>query len=324
MATANETPPDWKPNPLFGPAEDGRLAEKGDFELCRDNPRLSDVRGRFEDTWARLGYLCPEGPDQLPREFRAQFHERAWELYLIAACDGAGCKMATPPPAAPDICLTLPNGTRCWIEAIAASDGVDPTLFHYPVPMPPQLSYRLNDNAMLARYASAFSTKAAKVEGYRTKGIIGVQDAVIIAIYTGKIDCADHYDVFIPMVAKALFPIGDPQLRVPVQPSNEAVTETWASKPDIVKYNGARIETAEFTKAENAPISAVLYATDHILGMSWDPAAALSLIHNPLATVPVPQAMLPLRGEMWIDADGPLMHSGRCAGVGYYSREPGS
>ena len=85
MPTVNQAPPDWNPAPLFGPAEGGPLTDKSAFELCRDNPRLVHVRERFEDTWARLGYLCPEGEDQFRSEFQAQFHERAWELYLLAA-----------------------------------------------------------------------------------------------------------------------------------------------------------------------------------------------------------------------------------------------
>ena len=184
------------------------------------------------------------------------------------------------------------------------------------------LGHGLNDNAMLARYTSAFTAKAAKIKDYRTRGIIGVEDAAIIAIYTGKIDCADYYDDFIPMVAKALFPVGDPQICVPIQPSNEPVTERWASKPDIVKYNGARIETAEFTKSENAAISAVIYATAHMprdlverSGNARDDPQSAG--HGARATRDPSTARRDVGRRR-----GKLEHRGRCAGVGYYSRPP--
>ena len=79
------------------------------------------------------------------------------------------------------------------------------------------------------------------------------------------------------------------------------------------------VNTFEFTKPENAIVSGFLYASTSILGLSWNPAEALGMIHNSLATVPLPREMLPLRCEMWV-ADGELNHRGRCAEVGVYSK----
>lgn len=318
MPMANETPPDWKPDPLFGPALFGPPDQKSEFELCRDRPTLLPTRQRIEAIWSRLGYLSPENPDQFRKDFQAQFHQRAWELYLLAAVDGAGLKMVKPPASAPDICIELPDGGRCWIEAIAPSYGDDPALFRFPRPLPSSMGYQLWEPPMLLRYTSAFTTKRDKIASYRSQGIVGADDAVIVAIYTGQIDAADEYDVFMPLAAKALFPFGDPQLRVPVQPSNEPVTEVWAERPHVMKRE-AKIETTDFLKPESAFISGVLYATASVLRLWSDTdAKMLGMIYNPQATVPIRQAILPFRGEMWVGPDGTLEHRGQCASIGYY------
>jgi hypothetical protein len=318
MSTLNDTPSEWKPGALFEQPSHLPGTPATDYERCRDNPRLRPVRDRLEDTWRRLGYLCPETETQFRQDFRAQFHQRAWELYLLAAFDGAGMALNRPTRAAPDLCVRLADGGTCWVEATAKPHGADPTLFRFPSPMPTSFGYHLNDTAMILRYASAFQDKRSKVAGYRAGGVVRPEDTVIIAIYTGEIDCADQYDVFSPTLAKVLFPFGDPQLHVPIETSTEEVTQHWAHKPDVPKYNGAVVDTFAFMNPENAFVSAVMYANTSILRLSWNPAEALGMIHNHLATVPLPKVILPLRCEMWV-AEGELKHRGRCADVGVYS-----
>ncbi len=72
----------------------------------------------------------------------------------------------------------LPDGRRCWVEAIASSPGNDPNLLRYPVPMPSSLTYRLNDAAMVLRYTSAFGTKRAQIEGYKSNNVVRQEDGI--------------------------------------------------------------------------------------------------------------------------------------------------
>jgi len=97
---------------LFDAAKDGSEA----YLACRDHSTKEHIKARFENAFALLAHLLPEGPEHFADELRRDFFSRAWELYLLAVLHGAGLHLEAHDERGPDILLRLSSGKRCWIE----------------------------------------------------------------------------------------------------------------------------------------------------------------------------------------------------------------
>ncbi len=153
---------------------------------------------------------CPD-PHFLS-DAREHFVQRTWEMYLACALLDAGFALERPPPKGPDI-LTTVDGTKLWIEAVAPTAGEGPDA----VPAPEKRGRMvgrvwsgspLSDESLILRCASALTYKLAKWQEYVSEGTVAPTDRLAIAVGLGDIDEVFLSDTGIPMILKALFPIG--------------------------------------------------------------------------------------------------------------------
>ncbi len=285
------------------------------YQACRTHENKKDARAALEDAFHRHSHVLPEAPDHFVRQFRQDFDGRAWELFLVAALAEAGLDLERPPAKGPDVCVRLPSGRRCWIEAVAATPGTGRDC------LPPSLPGRgpgYTEEALILRYTSAINDKLAKISRYETEGIIAPGDTVLVALSPGTIPYADLLDVEVPVPVKAVLPIGRAFLRV-VPYSSEPPTGGIERREDVFKKNQSKVGTTLFLSERSAPLSGLLFAGGDIYlwtvgGIRPDSARrALSLLRNPSARPDrlLPNGTLPLPEEQfWVDEAGVLRHRG--------------
>jgi type I restriction enzyme S subunit len=278
------------------------------YRACRDHSTKEDIKARYERAFRMHGHLCPEGAQQFVSELRRDFYSRAWELYLMAVLHDAGVTLEAPSPHGPDILVRLGSSQRCWIEAVVPKAGTgEDKVFERPDG--PWAGSHGPVDKLLVRYRSALEDKLRKVDVYVRQGIIAPTDAVIIAVSGWGIRDAWTWDVEFPALVKAVYPVGDPVLVVPIdspEPERVEVPPRWV----VHKTRGAPVCTDFFLEPRTAQISAVLYVRSDAWNASWDPARALGIIHNMGASVPVKRGSLPARVEWWVQ-DNQLHQSDR-------------
>jgi hypothetical protein len=288
------------------------------YLACRDHEMTKrEARDALEATWQRVGRLCPEEPEQFVRQFRQDFHARAWELFLIAVLVDAGLALERAPRRGPDICVRLATGKRCWIEAVAPTPGVgDDAVFQRP-PGPWRGSLPKDDTLML-RYRSVLEDKLRDLDRYKADGIVAPDDAYLIAVYQGAIIDSDLHDDDLPALAKAVFGVGDTVMHL-VPYSDQPPTVETMQRDQVVKRKGAPVSTTFFLEERTRFVSGLLFARHAVWSLPWSAAETLGMIHRPDAANPVPRSEIPSRCEMWVEADGSLAFRGRCASHGFYA-----
>jgi hypothetical protein len=289
------------------------------YLACRDHWTKRDVRAALEQAWNRSWQLCPEKPEQFVRQLRQDFHAKAWELFLITVLVDAGLTLEPVAGTGPDIRVRLASGARCWIEAVAPTPGTgDNAVFQRP---PGSRSFSLpKDDRLMLRYRSALEEKARKLDEYKTAGIVGPDDAYVIAIYQGAINDSDLYDDDSPALARAVFGIGETVLRI-VPYSEQPPTVETLRREEVMKANGSPVSTTFFVEERTEFVSGVLYAREALWNLEWSASASLGLIHRPNARVAVPRGEIPTRCEMWVEPDGLVSHRGKCAMFGAYAKD---
>lgn len=298
---------------------DDSSQEDGDdpaYLACRNHQLKREVREALEDVWQRHGGLCAESPEQFLRQFRRDFHARAWELWLIGAFSAKGFTLERPPQHGPDVCLRLPTGRRCWIEATSPGPGVGPdAVFQRP---PGRWHGSLySEESLILRYRQALEEKLGKLDEYCRLGIISRADIALIAVYQGKILDSDMHDFEIPLLVKSVFPIGRSGMAITPY-SSEPPRPIVLPRDSVTKRNGSTVLTNLFLDERSAVVSGILAVSSAIWNLRWSPEDVLNLLHNPLGSNPMPRSTLPLRCEMWVEGEL-LRHRGRCGQYGPFA-----
>lgn len=288
-----------------------------EFVACRDHELKREAREALEKAWQEYGHLCPEG-NEFVRRFQLEFLARSWELWLIAVLSASGLQLERPPPKGPDVLVRPSNGTRLWIEAVVPTPGGDGTADRVwqrpPGARGPFTGPRCEQVAL--RYLSALRDKLKKINDYRAEGIIADTDACLIALNQGAIIDGDLCDVEIPLLVRSVFGIGSPVLIIPVSEECKPYGHTPMIE-NFSKKNGAKVSATQFLDGTAAALSGVLFAAQVVWNLGWDASRTLRMVHNPLATVPLPRGTISTQCEMWVDT-GILQHRGNCARFGIY------
>jgi hypothetical protein len=173
---------------------------------------------------------------------------------------------------------------------------------------------------LLLRYRSVLEEKHKKLETYRTEGIIASSDAVLIAVSQGAIDNSDLEDIEVPALAQAVFPIGEPVMRI--TPYRKGPHPVEVPRRELVtKSNGCPVSTTFFLEPCTAIVSGILFSAQSVGNSCWRSEDSLGLVHRPDATVPLPRGSIPTRCELWVEEEV-LQHRGRCARYGTYAHDP--
>ncbi len=183
----------------------------------RDHFTKRPVKRALARIWNTLGDFMPEPPKQFLSEFRKDFPARSWELYKLALIARSGASLAKSPRTGPDFCATLPDGRRFWVECVVPRHGEG----NNAAPPPPshdangRRSGTIGPSDRIAmRCTNAITTKIAKEEPYRAKGIVKPSEPVLVAVNQGAIDLSDLHDVEVPLLVRVLFGIGEPVILV--------------------------------------------------------------------------------------------------------------
>src|SRR5262249_9095887 len=151
------------------------------------------------------------------------------------------------------------------------------------------------------RWTSVLRDKRKKLESYQKQGIIGDKDCTLIAVNSCRLYDWKPNDLGIsrfPVAVEAVFPVGPLAYPVPVggQPDGEPAK---GPRYEIPKINSSSVPTANFLNPDYANVSALL-GCYHKPMMNPDQTAgaiSLTLVHNPLAAIPLPRGILGVERE---------------------------
>ena len=228
---------------------------------------------------------------------------RFWQRFTEAAltCEVLDAGLAiTPSRIGPDLCIEH-GDRRIWVEFICPE----------PVGIPADwlahesgICHDFPHVPMLLRWTSAIKEKSEKLlggqcrAGYLAKGIVGPGDSYVIAVngrrLRGAFASLNGISQF-PFAVEAAFAIGPYQLHIDRE-SLLTVKENYQHRPYLKKSTGADVPAYTFLDERFAAVSAI-WATDFddcsVLGNQM----ALAIVHNPLATHPLPVNLLPAWSE---------------------------
>jgi hypothetical protein len=192
-------------------------------------------------------------------------------------------------------------GRTIWIEAVVPGPhGIPADYLKSPVPGGEiRVKTKPNDERVL-RCTSAIADKRLKLDEYRAKGIIGVNDCAVIAVNICRLSDWDPDGNGIsqyPLSMEAVFPIGP--LAVSLTPDGE-IDGPAQNVPRFAvrKASGKEIETTTFLTQDFAGVSAVIQAHQRDM---YEKNLILSTIHNPLAANELPVGLFGVYKEFVVN-----------------------
>lgn len=245
------------------------------------------VRNWMEDLWK---LYHPYADKHFTQEFKRNFGQRSWELYLGSTFLKRGYALEKVKQG-PDFKI-VKDGKHAHVEAVAprAGSGPDkvPDMMHGQVVSVPE-------DQMILRLTTALSDKKVTYEEYLKKGILKDTDPFVIAINRSSVM---HPDTLMPLVIKCLFGVGDLVLKIPINPirggpiKSAKSESSWSGKPFLKKRTGSDVSMLFFENPANAGVSAVMYSVDSIINSPQEPGLMgenIVTIHNPNAKNPIPK-----------------------------------
>jgi len=300
---------------LFGPSapED---CEHTQYTAVRDYRSRRAAKDALVRIWARSWQLHPEAPEPFAREFRKDFPQRSWELYVLDWLKRSGATLSKTPDKAPDFHANHPKVGDLWVECVVPNYGTGDDAAQRRPDGQTVSGNAETLNRVALRYTSAIFDKLKKINGYRSANIVDANVPVIVALNQGAIQDSDAYDEHeVPLVARVLYGIGDPVLVT--GPFADAERILVPRMPSVKKKSGADVPTQIFLDSKYSPIAAILVARVSAVDLLMRPRIRqLYLFHNPCAEAPIPVGMLPVRGELFVG----LRHRGVVAEYGSFSR----
>jgi type I restriction enzyme S subunit len=274
-------------------------------------PTITDfLRDRFPDPEFSQHYICLIGeylasglaPPNISTEITVGdrgLYAHIWEAMLYRHLRSLGFEfrrghVRRAGQRGPDLGI-VHEGRTIWIEAIVPSpEGIPPDYLRPPEPGEFKTG-SFPHREILLRWTSALRDKRAKFQGYVEDAVIADTECTVIAINgcrtTGGYQ--DNGITQLPFVVEAVFPVGPLAVRVDRNDGRVVGDAYHTSRYTIEKPNGAAVPTDSFLNPEYANISAVLGCGR--ANMRY--GLPLSVVHNPLATVPLPQDFLSVDKE---------------------------
>jgi hypothetical protein len=271
------------------------------IESSRPEPQRA--RELIESLWWKTAPYVEEGT---PNRLRFEFHATFWEMYVTAVLLDQRLPVAANRDRrhrrgkGPDIQI---GSVEAWFEAISATpgDGADAVpgySFEDCAPVP--------DEAFKLRLTAAIREKFLKHKNYLSKGFVNPFEPFVIAVNGGAVPHV-HQETFPPRIVGALFPFGHETVRIDLR-TKAVVDSRFAYQGAVTKKNGVPVPTTFFEQEESRGISAVVYSTAEAFNCYNIPGSELMLIHNPLATSPLPKGYLRIGREYWREGNQLVVH----------------
>lgn len=177
----------------------------------------------------------------------------------------------------PDIHAIAP--TEFWIEAVAASQGVDanrvPDDIH---PIEEIVVRTFPEDELLLRFCTALTTKRSQNQRRRERGVIADGVPSLVAVNMGEFNQPDSDP---PVAARAAFGIGP--LAIPL--GQRGAAPYHVGREAVIKANGHPVPIGFFRSEECASFSAIILCSENVLTALAHPSSDFHVIHNPLAHV---------------------------------------
>lgn len=247
----------------------------------------------LEELW---GQYEPYADTHFSSEFKRQFSQRCWELYLGSVLLNRRFKLEKPQRSGPDFKIRdQRTGGAVWIEAIAVNKGdsndrVPDIVYNQVVNVPTR--------EILLRIASGIRTKHEVYTGKYLGRAIKETEPFVIALNKGELE---YGDAFMPNILKVVFGIGDPVVRMRV--NGRAVkkpTQSWSQRYAIHNHNDQPVSMLFFENELYSGISAVIYSHLRATDCPRHPSQmgeSFVIVHNPLAKNPLPVGFFPFGDE---------------------------
>jgi type I restriction enzyme S subunit len=232
---------------------------------------------------------------------------RVWEAMLYRYLSSLGFEfrkthMPKSGNPGPDFCVVR-KGQTIWIEAVTpASEGI-PKGWLSP-PKRGECKVRTKpDQEMLLRWTSVLKDKRDKLKSYVERNIVDQNDCTVIAINSCRLSDFARDDLGVsrlPFAVEAVFPVGP--LAVPITQEGQPAGEPGnIPRHTVKKPNEKDIPTGNFLDHGYANVSAIIgcYQKDMVNG-----DLLLTVVHNPLARVPLPRGLFGANREYVADDAG--------------------
>ncbi|MFT3800972.1 MAG: hypothetical protein QM766_07085 [Burkholderiaceae bacterium] len=271
-------------------------------------PRLAQIREYIEALCKQFVDSGRADPKFL-KEIGSGSKQKFWACVseAIVADRLSGCTFGSRERLGegPDF-LVLNGDRKIWIEVVCPQ----------PTGLPADWSNSQQDTwvslpheQILLRWTSAIRAKAEALlgsedgtkAGYLKSGLVHRDDAYVIAVNgcmlrRGDGDLPSLFGISrFPFAAEAVFPFGPVEVRLD-RNSFEVLGQGHQVRPTIQKPNRSKVPTYTFLDKRFAPISAI-WALDANGGAVIGNCDPMIVVHNPLATNPVPVGFLPAEAD---------------------------
>jgi hypothetical protein len=265
------------------------------YSQTRDSNEEHLARGRafIEKIWQECAPFvdsnaCYHAKEYLPPVF--------WELYLAHALRRSGISIVAQPrrkksQGGPDLLAANPP---VWIEAVVPTSGTGPDALKRP---PLGVVFDVPVDSYVLRLRSAFESKARIMADYIRAGIVPSGEATVIAVSACMLE-SQFSELPIPRIVRAAFGVGHLVLNLDRR-TGKTVSHEVEEQKLVRNIKGAPIKTDIFRDPAYSHISAILYSYADWINCPHEPGDEFMLIHNSVATTPLPRGWLQVGKEYW-------------------------
>jgi hypothetical protein len=257
-------------------------------------PSLTELTALWE-TYVRLGLPNEDFVAEFTSGKPSSLAQRTWELLVAQHLHDQGHEL-TCVGNGPDLCLKH-GDTRIWVEAICPEPKNVPAEWLEPPNPNDGKVGNFPHEQILLRWTAAFAEKCRKLKTYLEKGTVLPTDAYVIAINGCQLGLTPGARGItqMPFGVETVFPIGPLQYSIN-RATNKIEGTSISLRFSIINHNNTAIPTTSFVDPAYSGVSAVFgCATDRRYGKPL----AMHVVHNPLATVPVPHGLFGVDEDEW-------------------------
>jgi hypothetical protein len=246
------------------------------------------------------------------------FYSYLWEMLLASHFKNIGLDISSADKG-PDFRIDR-SGQTIWVEAICPSpSGLPDDWLRESRPGEVRVWSQPHEE-MLLRWTSALKEKKEKLSGrlerdritgkevvgpgYAAKGIVGRNDAYVIAVGSCRLSRSEtntHIGISqLPFAVEAVFPVGPIEV-VMSRETMETVDTRHGHRWYIRKPSGAEVPTDSFLNPDYAGVSAILGSPAGV-NAACRSKTPIVVVHNPLAINRLPIGILGA-GEEYVAED---------------------
>jgi hypothetical protein len=272
--------------------------------LDKQYPNAPNYKASLIALWEK--YLALKLPTEhfvieLTSGKKAVIFQRAWEMMVARHLDALGYAITTKAHG-PDFRFEH-EGRTFWVEAVSPEPtGVPGDYLASPKPGEFQVG-DVPHEEVHRRWITAIKAKADKLAEYCSKGLVGDDDAYVIAVNGCQLGALPiHHGVSqLPYAVEAVYPAGP--IAVPVDKMTGAFGTPYLSNQWAIKSaQGNPVPTSMFVTEKYADVSGVIACTTD---RSEDPVLSLDVVHNHFAKVAIPRGLFGPGADEWVpEPDG--------------------